>query len=119
VSERARLREAERELRELKQKVALREFEDFGTGRTWASRTPLRYARCPSRSPTHSAITRSHIRRRERLGGIFHEYTNAATCTDGTFGKGNLMPGLAVGAPGQPGAYASRTTGGRLRQQRG
>jgi hypothetical protein len=52
----------------------LREFEDFygPAGQyTWTPRTPLRSLPEPI---DPQQITRSHTRRRERLGGIFHEY---------------------------------------------
>jgi transposase InsO family protein len=59
---------------------ALREFEEFYNGHRphqgIANAAPLRPLPGPITAPRQ--ITRLHIRRRERLGGILHEYANAA-----------------------------------------
>ncbi|MCW2916086.1 MAG: Integrase catalytic region [Actinomycetia bacterium] len=59
---------------------ALREFEDFYNGHRphqgIANAAPLRPLPGPITDPQQ--ITCLHIRRRERLGGILHEYANAA-----------------------------------------
>jgi transposase InsO family protein len=59
---------------------ALREFEDFYNRHRphqgIANAAPLRSLPEPITDPQQ--ITRLHIRRRERLGGILHEYANAA-----------------------------------------
>jgi hypothetical protein len=60
---------------------ALREFEQFDNSHRphqgIASALPLRAL--PSvRSPEPTAITQLHIHRRDRLGGILHEYQHAA-----------------------------------------
>jgi transposase InsO family protein len=59
---------------------ALREFEDFYNGHRphqgIANAAPLRPL--PEPITEQEQIARLHIRRRERLGGILHEYANAA-----------------------------------------
>ena len=48
------------------------------TGLTRESPTPGRCARCPHRSPSRTPPPGLHVHRRDRLGGILHEYRHAA-----------------------------------------
>ena len=58
---------------------ALREFEQFYNSRRphQGIATPGRCTHCPHQSPGPTAATRLHIHRRDRLGGILHEYRHA------------------------------------------
>lgn len=74
-------------------------FDDVGARRrVWEPRRPVSAScsACSARSgckvvspPMSCTTARLDIRKRDRLGGILHEYQHAVTCTDEVFGKDN------------------------------